>query len=128
MYTDCPLQLIEIAAEHIRQPPYLCLSGVAVNTENPDEVFDITAHQYVSFYKSQPHLSLLPVRACFNERRYRNQKPIPSNNACVSVGGFITSVEVDKESGQPSFFHVCVDSMNFPNRKRGRDSDSVQSM
>ena len=65
--------------------------------------------QYTSFYKTQRNLSTLPVRAHFDETRYKNKKPIPTNNTYVAVEGFLNNVEVDSKSGTPTIFHFSVD-------------------
>ena len=69
--------------------------------------------QYTSFYKTQRNLSTLPVRAHFDETRYKNKKPIPTNNTYVAVEGFLNNVEVDSKSGTPTIFHFSVDNISF---------------
>jgi hypothetical protein len=55
----------------------------------------------------------LPIRAHFDGIRYKNKKPIPSNNTYIAVEGFLIRVEVDASTGQPVLFHVYVDNINF---------------
>ena len=97
----------------MRHTPYITFSGAAFNSNKTDSEFDVNAPQYTSFYKSQRHLSTFPVRAHFDDTRYKNKKPLPSNNTYVAVEGFLWRVELDSNSGLPSLFHVAVDSISF---------------
>ena len=69
--------------------------------------------QYTYFYKTQQNLSTLPIHAHFDETRYKNKKPIPTNNTYVAVEGFLNNVEVDPNSGTPTNFHISVDNISF---------------
>ena len=82
--------------------------------------------QYTSFYKTQRNLSTLPVRAHFDETRYKNKKPIPTNNTYIAVEGFLNNVIVDSKSGTSTIFHFSVDNISFlgkavlPNKCKSR--------
>jgi hypothetical protein len=95
----------------MRHAPYITFSGAAFN--HAEASFNVNAPQYTSFFKTQRNLSTFPVRAHFDEARYKNKKPLPSNNTYVAVEGFITEVEIDPDTAQPSLFHVSVDNISF---------------
>lgn len=95
----------------IRHPPYITFSGAAFN--RAEASFDVNAPQYTSFFKTQRNLSTLPIRAHFDETRYKNKKPLPSNNTYVAVEGFVTEVEIDSDTAQPYIFHISVDNISF---------------
>jgi hypothetical protein len=77
--------------------------------------FDVNATQYVSIFKKDRSRSTFPIRAHFDEARYKKKVPIPSNNTHVAVEGFLNQVEMG-DSGFPSLFHVNVDNINFLGR------------
>lgn len=104
------IQLIPSAPD-IRRTPYITLSGATFNKS--DKSFEINAAQYTSFYKTQRNLSTFPVRAHFDDVRYKNKKPIPANNSYVAVEGFLNDVEMDPSTGAPSIFHISVDNISF---------------
>ena len=104
------IQLIPCAPDILRTP-YITLSGATFN--KTDNTFDMNTSQYTSFYKTQRNLSTLPIRAHFDEVRYKNKKPIPSNNTYVAVEGFLNSVETDPNTGIPSIFNISVDNISF---------------
>src|SRR6266487_1979202 len=97
----------------MRHTPYVTFSGAAFNCNRTDSVFDATPAQYTSFYRTQRHLSTLPIRAHFDDLRYKNKKPMPSNNTYVAVEGFLTHFDMDVNTGHPSLFHINVDNINF---------------
>ena len=107
---DLQMQLLPSNPE-IRRAPYVTLSGLASN--KTDAFFDLNASQYTSFYKTQRRLSSFPIRAHFDDIRYKNKKPIPSNNTYVAVEGFLQWVDVNPDNGQPVLFHLNVDNINF---------------
>jgi hypothetical protein len=106
------MQLIPSSPD-VRQCVYISFSGVSFN--KLDTSFDITPSQYVSFYKKDRALSKIPIRAHFNEVRYKTKIPLPANGSNVSVEGFLTQVELDSD-GQPSLLHVQIDNINFLGR------------
>jgi len=90
LYGDI-VQLI-LTTPDIRRTPYITLSGATFN--KTDNSFDINAAQYTSFYKAQRNLSMLPIRAHFDEVRYKKKKPLPANNTYVVVDGFLNDVDM----------------------------------
>ena len=66
------------------------------------------------------------VRAHFDETRYKNKKPIPTNNTYIAVEGFLNNVIVDSKSGTSTIFHFSVDNISFlgkavlPNKCKSR--------
>ena len=76
----------------------------------------MNATQYTSFYKSQRRLSTFPIRAHFDDVRYKKKKPIPSNNTYVAVEGSLFHVDMDTNTGGPLLFHIMVDNINFLGR------------
>jgi len=94
----------------IRRAPYVTLSGMASN--RTESSFNLNAAQYTSFHRTQQQLASFPTQAHFDDMRYKNKKPIPSNNTYVAVEGFLQRVEVDS-TGQPVLFHINVDNINF---------------
>src|SRR4051812_45170753 len=97
----------------MRRAPYLSLLGPAFNCNRTDGYFDCNAPQYTSFYKDHRHLSMLPIRAHFDDTRYKNKKPIPSNNNYISVEGFLKYIDIDLNNGQVSLFHIGTENINF---------------
>jgi hypothetical protein len=104
-------QLIPATEDVMRHRPYVTFSGIALN--RTESSFDVNAPQYTSFYKAHRSLSTLPLRAAFDDTRYKTKKPIPSNNTYVAVEGFLMEVETDSSTGRPTVFHVSVDNINF---------------
>jgi hypothetical protein len=104
------VQLI-LTTPDIRRTPYITLSGATFN--KTDNSFDINAAQYTSFYKAQRNLSMLPIRAHFDEVRYKKKKPLPANNTYVAVDGFLNDVDMDPNTGIPSIFHINIDNISF---------------
>jgi hypothetical protein len=97
----------------MRYAPYLAVSGTAFNSNRTDGFFDCNAPQYTSFYKDHRHLSMLPIHACFDDIRYKNKKPVPSNNTHVVVEGFLRHIDIDLNNGRASLFHIGADNINF---------------
>jgi hypothetical protein len=104
-------QLIPSTESIMRHPPYITFSGTAFNCA--ESSLDVNVPQYTSFFKSQRSLSTFPVCAHFDEVQYKNKKPLLSNNTYVAVEGFITEVEMDSDTAQPSLFHVSIDNISF---------------
>ena len=107
------MQLIPSNEDAMRRPPYLTVSGAALNCNTQEGFFDCNAPQYTSFYRDRRHLSMLPIRAYFDDVRYKNRKPVPSNNTYICVEGFVTHVDIDLDNGQVSLFHMSTDNINF---------------
>lgn len=103
---------------------YLNISGAALNSNKSDGTFQVNAAQYTSHYKNNRALSILPVQADLNSNKYRNKKPIPSNNTYVSVEGFLDDIETDTE-GHATRFHVSVDNIGFLGRATFPPSPAV---
>jgi hypothetical protein len=80
-----------------------------------DGFFEVNAAQYMSHYKNDRALSILPIRAHFNSNKYKTKKPILSNNTYVSMEGFLDDIEIDT-TGRATLFHVSVDNINFLGR------------
>src|SRR4051794_16324459 len=62
----------------MRHALYGTFSGAAFNCNRTDSVFDANPAQYTSFYRTQCHLSALPIRAHFDDLRYKNKNPCPA--------------------------------------------------
>src|SRR5258708_16915843 len=107
------LQLMNTTVDCLCYRPYITVSGVTSNCNDEDAFFDISASQYISLYKTEPQFWMFPVHALFKSPKYRNKKPMPYNNTSVCVEGFLTGMELDKDTGEPSFFHVLVDNIGF---------------
>jgi hypothetical protein len=117
-------QLIPTFAPETRQISFLNVSGVAVRSNKAEGFFDVDAAQYTTNYKSDRHLSVLPVRATFNSNKYKNKKPIPSNNTYVSVEGTLYDFETDT-NGQATRFWLSVDNISFLGRASSLPSSSA---
>lgn len=96
----------------MREHPYINVSGAAINSNKTGGFFDVNAPQYTSQFKTNRTPSVLPVQAHFNSNKYKNKKPIPSNNTYVSIEGFLEDVDTDS-IGHATRFHVSVDNINF---------------
>jgi hypothetical protein len=107
------LQLMNTTVDCLRYRPYITVSGVASNCNDEEAFFDVSASQYISLYKTEPQFWTFPVRASFKGPKYRNKKPMPYNNISVCVEGLLAGMELDKDTGEPSFFHVLVDNIGF---------------
>lgn len=107
------VKLIPSTEEVMCRAPYITASGAAFNAEKNDGVFDCNVPQYTTFYRDHRHLSTLPIRAHFDDVRYKNKKPIPSNNNYVTVEGFLYQVDVDTNTGQPLLFHINAENIAF---------------
>ena len=107
------VQLILCMEDVIYRAPYITVSGAAVNTDRSQGVFECNALQYTTFFKDHVHLSTLPICAHFDNNRYKNKKPIPSNNSFIAVEGFVLQIELDPDTGQVSFFHVAAENITF---------------
>jgi hypothetical protein len=99
----------------MRVQPYIHVSGAAVNSNKTDGFFDLNATQYTSYYKSNRTLSNLPIRAHFDQSKFKAKRPIPSNNTYVSIEGFLRDVDTDA-SGQATLFNVSIDNISFLGR------------
>jgi hypothetical protein len=88
------------------------VSGIAINSNKADAVFDVNAGQYTSHYKTNKTLSVFPVRCNFASNKYKLKKPIPNENSYVAVEGSLGDIENDS-TGQATLFHVSVDNINF---------------
>jgi len=109
------VQLIPTKTDDMRQQTYISVSGAAVNSNKADDFFEVNAAQYTSHYKNNRPLSVLPVRAHFNLKKYKTKKPIPSDNTYISVEGFLEDIEIDT-AGHPILFHMSVDNISFLGR------------
>jgi hypothetical protein len=70
--------------------------------------------QYMSFYKDHWELLVtLPICAHFDKNSYKAKKPMPSNNTCIAIEGFIIHFDIDSSTGLPSIFHLTVDNNQF---------------
>ena len=107
------VQLILCMEDVIYWALYITVSGAAVNTDRSQGVFECNALQYTTFFKDHVHLSTLPIRAHFDNNRYKNKKPIPSNNSFIAVEGFVLQIELNPDTGQVSFFHVAAENITF---------------
>ena len=56
---------------------------------------------------------MLSICAHFDETRYKNKKPIPTNNTYVAVEVFLNNVKVDSNSGTPTISHINIDNISF---------------
>jgi hypothetical protein len=128
------LQLIPTKTDDIRQKVYITVSGAAVNSNENDGFFEVNAAQYTSHYKNNRPLSILPVRAYFDLKKYKARKPIPSDNTYVSVEGFLTDIETN--TAGHIRFRMSVDNISFLGRTTttlypsmagglGKHSDSI---
>ena len=118
------MQLIPTFAPETRQISFLNISGVAVRSNKTDGFFNIDAAQYTTNYKTNRNLSVLPVRMTFNSNKYKNKKPIPSNNTYVSVEGVLYDFETDT-NGQATRFWLSVDNISFLGRASTLPSTSA---
>jgi len=66
--------------------------------------------------KDHSNLSTFPVRAHFDDTKYKHKKPIPSNNINVVIEGFITEYNVDSSTGRVSLFHTNTENIGFPQK------------
>jgi hypothetical protein len=87
-------------------------SGATSNCNRDEGTFDCSSTQYTAIYKDHRHLSSFPLRAHFSDAKYKNKKPIPSNNSYVAVEGFLTEIDTDS-TGQVSLFHIDADNIGF---------------
>ncbi|KAH9955994.1 hypothetical protein BC827DRAFT_1386171 [Russula dissimulans] len=106
-------QLIRCTEDVMRRSPYITISGPAFNADMTEGVFDCNAAQYTTFYKDRRQLSTLPIRAHFDNIRYKTKKPVPSNNTYVVIEGFLESVDFDLTDGHPSLFHIGTENISF---------------
>ena len=91
---------------------YINISSAAINSNKTAGFFKLNTPQYISHYKNNCALLILPVQAHFNSNKYRTKKPIPSNNTYVSFEGFLEAIETDS-TGHATSSHVLVDNINF---------------
>ena len=106
-------QLMPCSPDNLRYAPLLDFSGTVFNCDKDLLSFDVNAEQYLSFYKSHRALPTLLIRATLDAMRYKNKKPLPSNNSIVSVLGLITHIDINEDTGLPLLFHVVVDHIGF---------------
>ncbi|KAF8487728.1 hypothetical protein F5888DRAFT_1810483 [Russula emetica] len=104
--------LLSTTIDDPRQQPFINVSGATVNCNKTEGVFYVNAAQYTSHYKSDKSRSVLPVRGVFNAAKYKNKKPVPSDNKYIAFEGFLGGVDTDS-SGHAKFFIVSVDNINF---------------
>jgi hypothetical protein len=107
------MQLIRCTEDVMRRSPYITISGPAFNADMTEGVFDCNAAQYTTFYKDRRQLSTLPIRAHFDNIRYKTKRPVPSNNTYVVIEGFLESVDFDLTDGHPSLFHIGTENISF---------------
>jgi hypothetical protein len=107
------IQLIPCTEDVMRRSPYITASGAAFNVDKTEGVFDCNVPQYTTFYKDRRHLSTLPIRVHFDDIRYKNKKPLPSNNNYVAVEGLLKDVDFDLNNGHASLFHISSENINF---------------
>ena len=96
----------------MREPPYIFLSGAASNVDKNDCSFDLCATQYMSHFRDDRELSVLPVRANFNSPKFKNNKPRAKENHDVGLLGVLENIDTEL-SGEASLFHIAVDTINF---------------
>ncbi|KAF8487973.1 hypothetical protein F5888DRAFT_1810178 [Russula emetica] len=89
------IQLIPTQAEFTQQQPYVNVSGIAINSNKADTVFDVNTGQYTSFYKYNKTLSIFPIRCNFSLNKYKVKRPIPNKNSYIAVEGFLAEIESD---------------------------------
>lgn len=107
------IQLISCTEDITRRAPYITASGAAFNADKTKGVFDCNPSQFTTFNKDHRNLSTLPIRAHFDDVRYKNTKPIPSNNNYVTVEGFLTHVDIDPNNAQATLFHIDAENISF---------------
>jgi len=56
---------------------------------------------------------MFPVCTLFKGPKYRNKKLMPYNNTSICIEGLLASMELNKDTGEPSFFHALVDNTGF---------------
>jgi hypothetical protein len=56
---------------------------------------------------------MFPVHASFKGPKYKNKKSMLYNNTSVCIKGLLSDIELDKNTGVPSFFHILVDNIGF---------------
>ena len=96
----------------MRFPPYITVSGAALDSNKVDGSFRINASQYTTYYRSNRTKSCLPVQGNFLLSKYSDKKPVPTNNSFVTIDGFLTDVVTD-HFGEASLFEVSVDNISF---------------
>src|SRR6266849_7955271 len=96
----------------MQEQPYINVSGPTIHCNKTGTTFEINASQYTTHYKTSRTNSILPICGHFNSNKYRNKKPVPSDNTYVSIEGFLDNVELDP-MGHASVFHIAVDNINF---------------
>src|SRR5260221_7042447 len=96
----------------MQEQPYINVSGPIIHYNKTDATFEINASQYTTHYKTSQTNSILPIRGHFNSNKYRNKKPMPSDNTYMSIEGFLDNVKLDPMR-HASVFHVAVNNINF---------------
>jgi|SRR5712672_3056294 len=107
------LQLFPCTGDVIHHSPYISVSGAVVNINRAQGFFKCNALQYMTFFKDHWHLSMLPIRAHFNNTHYKNKKPLPSNNSYIAVKGFLNQIIFNPNTGQPLFFQISAKNISF---------------
>jgi hypothetical protein len=87
--------------------------GITSNCNNKEAFFNVSTLQYISFHKIKPQLWMFPVHALFKGPKYKNKKSMLYNNTSVCIEGLLSNIELDKNTGVPSFFHILVDNIGF---------------
>ncbi|PPR02986.1 hypothetical protein CVT24_012191 [Panaeolus cyanescens] len=138
MYVAPDIPSFEIDA---RQTPVVILAGVASNIQKDSSTFSVEIEQYISCLKpnktdnnTSTSKSRVQVTSfsCFipDSPRYRNGKPMPSNNRYVNVFGFLTDLIASAQKrkvGLIDAFEVEVNNIIFCGQFLPPASHSSQS-
>ena len=106
--------------KHLRRQPLLQVSGVAININRDDNLFDVDAMQYVYAMKRLPcDNSMFPTRSYFPDTpRFQKSKPMPNKDSCVSFRGLITRLGLSPTGVLERFF-IKLDQLSFLGKKGG---------
>lgn len=109
---------VEVNEKFLRRQPLIQVSGVAININRDDKLFDVDAVQYVYAMKTIPRDNVLfPSRAYFpDSARFQNSKPMPSKDSCVSFRGLITRIGLSPAGVLERFF-IEIDQLSFLGKK-----------
>ena len=102
-------------------PPYFQVTGVAMEVSKAEATFEVNVEQYISSTKSDPSqqaggrskpttrfLCHIP-----DSPRYRNGKPMPSNNRWVTICGYVTGVDMSSDNSEVEQFRINIENVAF---------------
>ncbi len=109
---------VEVDEKFLRRQPLIQVSGVAININKDNKLFDVDAVQYVYAMKTIPRDNVLfPSRAYFpDSARFQNSKPMPNKDSYVSFRGHITRIGLSPAGVLERFF-IEIDQLAFLGKK-----------